>query len=97
MPLSEVKKSCAQVLYRAMVASGYLITPSYLVTCVHDKLSVDETVDLVFVGAIQKWNGTIWSSQNSGTTQALYGVWGTDANNVWAVGDSGTILHYQKP
>jgi hypothetical protein len=35
----------------------------------------------------------VWSSVSSGTTQALRGVWGSSASNVWAVGDDGTILH----
>ena len=38
-----------------------------------------------------KWNGTAWTAQTSGSTQYLYGVWGTDANNIWAVGLSGAI------
>src|SRR6266550_1543677 len=35
-----------------------------------------------------------WSSASSGTTQHLNGIWGTSATDVWAVGDAGTILHY---
>ena len=31
---------------------------------------------------------------NSGATRTLEGVWGTDANNVWAVGEAGTILKW---
>jgi hypothetical protein len=30
----------------------------------------------------------------SGTTQHLYGVWGNSASNVYAVGNSGTVLHF---
>lgn len=29
----------------------------------------------------------------SGTDQMLFGIWGTSASNVWAVGARGTILH----
>jgi hypothetical protein len=36
----------------------------------------------------------IWTVQTSGTTQHLYGIWGTSATNVFAVGYNGTILHY---
>lgn len=46
---SQVKRCCAQVRCSGMVASGYLITPTCLVTCAHDKLNVDDTVELVFV------------------------------------------------
>jgi len=46
----------------------------------------------VVAKAIVKWNGTTWTGQTSGTTNFLHGVWGTDANNVWAVGATGTIL-----
>ena len=31
---------------------------------------------------------------SSGTTEWLYGVWGSCGSDVFAVGDSGTILHY---
>jgi hypothetical protein len=30
----------------------------------------------------------------SGTSNWLFGVWGSSGSNVFAVGDSGTILHY---
>jgi hypothetical protein len=33
-------------------------------------------------------------TQTSGTTAELYGMWGSDANNVWAVGAGGTILKW---
>jgi hypothetical protein len=33
----------------------------------------------------------------SGTTNYLHGVWGTSSSNVFAVGESGTILHYSGP
>jgi photosystem II stability/assembly factor-like uncharacterized protein len=36
--------------------------------------------------------GTTWSTQSSGTTQALWGVSFADAANGWAVGKAGTIL-----
>jgi len=35
-----------------------------------------------------------WSPMDSGTTNALYGVWGSASNDVFAVGDYGTIVHY---
>ncbi|MDH3891856.1 MAG: hypothetical protein OEV49_12295 [candidate division Zixibacteria bacterium] len=35
-----------------------------------------------------------WKRQVSGSTNSLNGVWGTSAHNVYAVGDGGTILHY---
>ena len=44
---------------------------------------------------ILKWNGSAWSTQNSGTLPTLYGVWGIDANNIWAVGEGGTILRWR--
>jgi hypothetical protein len=37
---------------------------------------------------------SIWSSMSSGTTNNLLGVWGSSASDVFAVGNSGTILHY---
>jgi hypothetical protein len=35
-----------------------------------------------------------WVVMNSGTLEQLSAVWGTSATNVFAVGDFGTILHY---
>ncbi len=43
------------------------------------------------------WVGrfSAWSEQLSApSTELLWGVWGTGANNIWAVGDSGTILRW---
>ncbi len=34
-----------------------------------------------------------WSSQSSGTTSFLLGVWGSSGSDVFAVG-SGIVLHY---
>ena len=31
---------------------------------------------------------------SSGTSEYLFGVWGSDGDDVFVVGDSGTILHY---
>ncbi len=39
-------------------------------------------------------NFTIWSSMDSGTGANLNGVWGADDSNIFAVGSSGTIIHY---
>src|SRR5258705_12876346 len=36
----------------------------------------------------------VWSSVPSGTTEILFGIWGTSTSDVWAVGNNGTILHY---
>ncbi len=35
-----------------------------------------------------------WSAMTSGATNNLNGVWGRSGSDVFAVGDSGTILHY---
>ncbi len=35
-----------------------------------------------------------WSAMTSGTTHNLNGVWGRSGSDAFAVGDSGTILHY---
>lgn len=36
----------------------------------------------------------MWGFQSSVTPYQLNGVWGTDASNVWAVGQSGTIVRW---
>jgi hypothetical protein len=46
-------------------------------------------------GLILHYNGEEWQQMPSGTrTPWLYGVWGSSASNVYAVGHAGTILHY---
>lgn len=35
-----------------------------------------------------------WTAMESGTTRRLHDVWGSSATNVFAVGDGGTILHF---
>ncbi|MBF0523674.1 MAG: chitobiase/beta-hexosaminidase C-terminal domain-containing protein [Deltaproteobacteria bacterium] len=37
---------------------------------------------------------TYWSAMSSGTTKRLMDAWGSSGSNVFAVGEGGTILHY---
>lgn len=43
-------------------------------------------------GLIQQWDGAKWSPQTSGITTDLNAIWGPDGQNLWAVGDAGTIV-----
>jgi hypothetical protein len=48
-------------------------------------------------GIILHYNGSTWSSMNTGTKKYLLiltDVWGSSGTDVFAVGSSGTILHY---
>jgi hypothetical protein len=36
----------------------------------------------------------VWQQMDSGTTQILRDIWGTGPDNLYAVGDDGTVLHY---
>jgi len=45
-------------------------------------------------GMIWHFNGSSWEAQGSGTTRYLWAVWGSSPSDVFAVGDSATILHY---
>jgi len=45
-------------------------------------------------GTIANYNGSSWSSKNSGSNKNLADVTVIDQNNIWAVGDVKTILHY---
>jgi photosystem II stability/assembly factor-like uncharacterized protein len=38
--------------------------------------------------------GQTWQQMQSNSTNALNAVWGRNASNVYAVGDAGTLLHY---
>ena len=40
------------------------------------------------------WNGLAWTSFESGTTQTLFGIWGSGSDDVWITGRGGTILHW---
>jgi hypothetical protein len=44
-------------------------------------------------GTILHYDGSTWSSMDSGTTRSLYGIWGSSGSDVFAVG-SRIILHY---
>jgi hypothetical protein len=45
-------------------------------------------------GTILRYNGTIWTAMESGTSNFLNSVWGSSSDNVFTVGDMGTILFY---
>lgn len=50
-------------------------------------------------GAAVHWDGDAWNVLDSGTTQDLWGVWGSATDDLWAVGGSATdgdpvILHW---
>jgi hypothetical protein len=45
-------------------------------------------------GTIVHISGTTLATMTSGTTEDLYGVWGSSTTDVFAVGTGGTILHY---
>lgn len=46
------------------------------------------------VGTIFYHNDIVCNAIDSGTSNSLYGVWGTSFTNLFAVGVDGTILHY---
>jgi hypothetical protein len=48
-------------------------------------------------GTVLHYDGTSWSSIDSGTTEHLSSIWGSSASDVFIVGNSGTILHYPTP
>jgi len=50
--------------------------------------------DIYFIGLEDLSKPILWSSMDSGTSNTLKGVWGSSANDVFAVGDDGTIVHY---
>ena len=64
--------------------SGINVSPNYYAWAVGDGGNIWYTSN----------GGTTWSAQTSPTTNDLYDVSATALNNVWAVGASGTILHY---
>jgi hypothetical protein len=53
-------------------------------------------VFLIFRQNIFAADSEYWTTMTSGTTNLLNGVWGNSSNDVFAVGYSGTILHYRR-
>jgi hypothetical protein len=47
-------------------------------------------------GTILNYDGTEWVCLDSGTENALYGIWGNPEADVFAAGENGTILRYQR-
>lgn len=45
-------------------------------------------------GTIVRFDGTLWSTSQSGTANQLNGTWGTSGSDVWAVGSKGTVLRF---
>jgi hypothetical protein len=46
-------------------------------------------------GAILSYNGSSWSRQLPSFAENCYGIWGTDASNLWVVGSAGLLRHSQ--
>jgi hypothetical protein len=47
----------------------------------------ERTIDIV------RWNGSIWSTSQVGTQYgSMYGPWGASPDDLWLVGDQGTML-----
>ncbi|MGZ3424371.1 MAG: WD40/YVTN/BNR-like repeat-containing protein [Polyangiales bacterium] len=45
-------------------------------------------------GTIAHYDGSTWSTVDSGTKSTLFGVWGSSEKDVWAVGAKDTVLHF---
>src|SRR5262249_32135107 len=45
-------------------------------------------------GAIARWDGKTLAKVLSGTQNSLFSIWQRAPDDVWAVGDAGTLLHY---
>lgn len=45
-------------------------------------------------GEFHKWDGTSWKPVSTGITGKLYGVWASAANDLYATGVGGLILHF---
>ena len=46
-------------------------------------------------GTILKFDGTNFTAQKTGVTTAIRTVWGNNLTDVWAAGDTGTILRWK--
>ncbi|MFO0579840.1 MAG: hypothetical protein U1A78_38190 [Polyangia bacterium] len=43
---------------------------------------------------ILKWDGTAWAAYASDTAADLLSIWGAAPDDIWAVGSSGAMIHY---
>jgi len=73
-------------------ATGYTLVADAISSDFTDTLPLgipvtSNTFDIITVSAN-------WAAQSSGTSTTLFGVWGASGTDVFAVGDTGTILHY---
>ena len=57
-------------------------------------LPVNFTLTGTAVNGTDYDSGVVWAPQASGVSTGLRAVWGSDASNVWAVGDGGVILKW---
>ena len=46
-------------------------------------------------GTMLKYDGTNFTLQKTGTTATIRTIWGNNLTDVWAAGDSGTILRWK--
>lgn len=44
-------------------------------------------------GLVFRYSGG-WQVQNSNTLSALYGIWGSAADDIWAAGQAGVVIHW---
>ncbi len=73
-------------------ATGYTLVADAISSDFTDTLPLgipvtSNTFDIITVSAN-------WAAQSIGTSTTLFGVWGASGSDVFAVGDTGTILHY---
>jgi len=69
--------------------AGYTFTPSNLPVTISGASASGKNFSATFTGGALGW-----VTMGSGTTNHLLGVWGSSPADVFAVGDAGTIRHY---
>jgi hypothetical protein len=61
--------------------------------------TVDDVIAIGAIGTVTPAavdsgdSGTTWKEDDLGTTQALHAIWSAGPQDVYAVGENGTILH----
>ena len=46
------------------------------------------------VSIVLRWDGQAWTEIDVGPHPILHDVWARSRNDIWIVGDNGTLLHY---
>ncbi len=90
---STATDSSGSYAFSGLLDGNYTVTPS-LTGYTFDPASIDVPMNGGDVTGQDFTDSAVWSSVESGTMDQIWGLWASGASDVWAGGDSGTLLHW---